>query len=137
MKLRLYVLPSSHPCAAVEKALQLKSLPYRVWEWLPPLHVTMQLVMTGKRAVPSLRIDGEISGSRAIMHQLDALAPEPALYPAEPEERAMVEMADLWGDETFQPIARELIWAGAVHRADAWSAMAPTPGCRYLVAFCD
>jgi glutathione S-transferase len=80
----------------------------------------MQLVMTGKRTVPSLRIDGEsISGSRAIMPQLDALASERALYPAEPEERAMVEMADLWGDETFQPIARELIWAGAVHRADA------------------
>jgi glutathione S-transferase len=120
MKLRLYVLPASHPCAAVEKALQLKSLPYGVWEWLPPLHVPMQLLMTGSRTVPSLRIDGEsISGSRAIMHRLDALAPEPPLYPAEPQARAKVEMADLWGDETFQPIARELIWAGAVHRADA------------------
>jgi glutathione S-transferase len=120
MKLRLYVLPASHPCAAVEKALQLKQLPYRVWEWLPPLHAPMQLLMTGKPTVPSLRVDGEnISGSRAIMHRLDLLAPEPLLYPSEPEERARVEMADEWGDVTFQPIARELIWAGAVRRPEA------------------
>jgi glutathione S-transferase len=120
MKLRLYVLPASHPCAAVDKALQLKQLPYRVWEWLPPLHAPMQLLMTGKRTVPSLRVDGEtISGSRAIMHRLDVLAPQPLLYPAEPEARSRVEMADEWGDVTFQPIARELIWAGAVRRPEA------------------
>jgi glutathione S-transferase len=70
----------------------------------------MQLVTTGKRTVPSLRIDGEsISGSRATMHRLDVLAPEPPLYLAEPEASAKVEIADLWGDETFQPIARDLI----------------------------
>lgn len=120
MKLRLFILPASHPCAAVEKALQLKGLPYKVWEWLPPLHAPMQLAMTGKRTVPSLKIDGEnVSGSRAIMHRLDEIAPEPALYPADPESRAKVEEADRWGDEIFQPIARELIWAGAVHRPDA------------------
>jgi glutathione S-transferase len=120
MKLRLYVLPASHPCAAVEKALQLKGLPYRVWEWLPPIHVPMQLLLTGKRTVPSLRIDGEtISGSRTIMHRLDALAIEPLLYPVDMAARTKVETADLWGDEIFQPIARELIWAGAIHRPEA------------------
>jgi glutathione S-transferase len=120
MKLRLYILAGSHPCAAVEKALQLKGLPYRVWEWVPPMHVPLQLLMTGKRTVPSLKIDGEhISGSRAIMHRLDELAPEPPLYPNDPEFRSRVQTADRWGEETFQPIARELIWAGAVHRPEA------------------
>ena len=120
MKLRLYVLPASHPCAAVEKALELKGLPYRVWEWLPPLHAPMQLLLTGRRTVPSLKIDREnVSGSRAIMHRLDELAPEPPLSPQEPEARANVETADRWGEETFQPIARELIWAGATRRPGA------------------
>ncbi len=120
MKLRLYVLPASHPCAAVEKALELKGLAYSVWEWLPPLHAPMQLLLTGKRTVPSLKIDGEtVSGSRAIMHRLDELAPEPPLYPQDTDARASVEGADRWGEETFQPIARELIWAGAIRRPDA------------------
>ena len=120
MNLRLYVVPGSHPCAAVEKALQLKGLDYRVWEWPPPLHAPMQLLMTGTRTVPSLKLDGEhVSGSRAIMRRLDQLVPDPALYPEDPEARARVEAAEEWGDETFQPIARELIWAGAVHRPAA------------------
>jgi glutathione S-transferase len=120
VNLRLYVVPASHPCAAVEKALELKGLPYKVWEWLPPMHAPMQLLLTGRRTVPSLKIDGEnVSGSRAIMHRLDELAPEPALYPNDPAARARVETADLWGDETVQPIARELIWAGATRRPEA------------------
>jgi glutathione S-transferase len=120
MKLRLYVLPASHPCAAVEKALELKGLPYRVWEWPPPIHAPMQLLLTGKRTVPSLKVDGEsVSGSRAIMHRLDQLAPEPALYPEDPEARARVEAADQWGEEDFQPVPREMIWAGVIHRPDA------------------
>ncbi|HET9720458.1 MAG TPA: glutathione S-transferase N-terminal domain-containing protein [Solirubrobacteraceae bacterium] len=120
MKLRLYVVPGSHPCAAVEKALQLKGLNYRVWEWPPPLHAPMQLLMTGRRTVPSLRLDGEhVSGSKAIMRRLDQLVPEPPLFPSDQELRARVEAAEAWGDETFQPIARELIWAGAVRRPEA------------------
>jgi glutathione S-transferase len=118
--LRLYVVPNSHPCAAVEKALQLKGLRYRVWEWPPPLHAPMQQLLFGHRTVPALRNGTEkISGSRAIMHRLDELAPEPPLYPADPELRARVEEADRWGDEEFQQVARDLIWAGAVHRPDA------------------
>lgn len=120
MRLRLYVVPSSHPCAAVAKALDLKGLPYRVWEWPPPLHVPMQSLLTGSRTVPSLKVDREmISGSRAIMHRLDELVPDPPLYPPAPDARAKVEEADRWGEITFQPIARELIWAGAIRHPEA------------------
>ena len=120
MSLRLYVVHGSHPCAAVEKALELKGLEYRVWEWPPPMHAPMQKLLFGKRTVPALRNGSEkISGSRAIMHRLDELAPEPPLYPIDPDRRASVEAADRWGDEVLQPIAREVIWAGAVHRPDA------------------
>ena len=116
MRIRLYVVHGSHPCAAVEKALTLKGLPYRVWEWPPAMHAPMQRMLFGRRTVPGIRIDGErIVGSRAIMHRLDELAPEPALYPGDPR----IEEADRWGDETFQPVARELVWAGLSARPDA------------------
>jgi glutathione S-transferase len=120
MALTLFIVHNSHPCAAVERALVLKGLDYRVWEWPPPLHAPMQRLMFGRRTVPALRNGSEkIVGSRAIMHRLDELVATPALYPAEPELRARVEEADRWGDEDFQQVARDLIWAGAVHRPDA------------------
>lgn len=120
VKLRLYVVHGSHPCAAVEKALRLKGLDYSVWEWAPPMHVVGQKLLTGRRTVPSLRVGREmLSGSRRIMRRLDELALEPRLYPLELERRLIVEEADRWGDEVFQPIARELIWAGMVSQPTA------------------
>jgi glutathione S-transferase len=116
MRLKLYVVHGSHPCAAVEKAMSMKGLAYEVFEWPPPLHAPMQRMMFAARTVPGLKIDGEkISGSRAIMRRLEQLAPEPPLFPADVEPRARVEEAERWGDEVFQPIARELVWAGLRH----------------------
>ena len=113
MVLHLYVVHGSHPCAAVEKALAMKGLPYRITEWPPPLHAPIQRVLFGARTVPGLKLDGEkVSGSRAIMRRLDQLVPDPPLFPADPAARARVEEAERWGDEVFQPVARELIWAG-------------------------
>jgi glutathione S-transferase len=117
MGLRLYVVHGSHPCAAVEKALSMKRLSYGITEWPPPLHAPMQLALFGARTVPALKLDGEkVSGSRAIMRRLEQLAPEPPLFPADPAARARVEEAERWGDEVFQPVARELIWVGFTHR---------------------
>jgi glutathione S-transferase len=120
MRLKLYVVHGSHPCAAVEKALQLKRLDYRVFEWPPTLHAPMQTVIFGGRTVPGLRINGEkVQGSRAILRRLDELAPEPRLYPTDPVLLSRVEEAETWGDTVFQPVARELIWAAMVLRPDA------------------
>ncbi len=120
MRLRLYVVHGSHPCAAVEKALSIKGLSYSVFEWPPPLHAPMQRVIFGKRTVPALRIDSEkLSGSRTIMRRLDELVPEPRLIPTDPSERARVEEAERWGDEVLQPVARELIWAAFVNSPSA------------------
>jgi glutathione S-transferase len=113
MQLRLYVVHGSHPCAAVEKAMAIKGLSYDVTEWPPPMHAPMQLALFGARTVPGLKVDGEkVSGSRAIMRRLDEIAPEPPLFPTDAQARARVEEAEEWGDVVFQPIARELIWAG-------------------------
>ena len=113
MRLKLYVVHGSHPCAAVEKALALKHLDYRVFEWPPPAHTIGQRIVFGRRTVPGLKIGAEkVQGSRAIMRRLDELVPDPPLFPQDPAARARVEEAERWGDEIFQPVARELIWAG-------------------------
>jgi glutathione S-transferase len=116
MRIRLYVVHGSHPCAAVEKALAIKGLDYKVFEWPPPMQAPMQRIIFGKRTVPGIRINGErISGSRPIMRRLDELVPEPPLLPADPAHRDRVLEAERWGDEVFQPVARELLWAGMVN----------------------
>jgi len=120
MRMRLYVVHGSHPCAAVEKAISIKGLSYDVTEWPPTMHAPLQFALFGARTVPALKLDGEkISGSRAIMRRLDRLSPDPPLYPADAIARARVEEAERWGDEVFQPVARELIWAGFTHRPGA------------------
>jgi glutathione S-transferase len=113
----LYVVHGSHPCAAVERALELKGLPFRRVELPPPLHAPLQRLRFGARAVPAMRLaDGEkVSGSRAILRRLEELAPEPPLWPADGEARALVQRAEEWGDEVYQPIARRLLW-GALRR---------------------
>jgi glutathione S-transferase len=116
----LYVVHGSHPCAAVERALELKGLRFRRIELPPPLHAPVQRVRFGARTVPAVRLeDGEkVSGSTAIMRRLDELVPQPGLWPAGGEQRALVERAEEWGDEVYQPIARRLLW-GALRRAPA------------------
>lgn len=114
MKVRLFVIPASHPCATVERALALKGVRYRVVEWTPPLHGPLQRIVFGNRAVPAAIIEGErISGSRAILRRLDQLVPEPPLLPADPLARARVEEAERWGEEVLQALVRRLLWAAA------------------------
>jgi glutathione S-transferase len=119
MEARLFIVHGSHPCAAVEKALQLKCLPYRKVELPPALHAPVQRLLFGRRTVPGIRLDGErISGSRAIMRRLEELRPQPALFPSDPERRARVEEAEQWGEEVLQPLGRTLLWS-AMKRSPA------------------
>ena len=113
--MRLYVVPASHPCAAVEAALRLKGFQYDVTELPPGLHAAHQRIRFGARTVPSLTYDGEkLSGSRTIMRRLEELRPEPTLWPD-----ARVEEAERWGDEVLQPAVRRLIWWSLRKRPDA------------------
>jgi glutathione S-transferase len=106
MRARLYVTPASHPCVAVEKALQLKGLPYDRVDLLPAVHKVVQRLRFGQATVPGLQLDGErIIGSSRIYRRLDALEPSPALLPD-----ARVEEAERWGDEVLQGIPRRLLW---------------------------
>lgn len=117
----LYAIHGSHPCVAVERALQLKRQPYRVVERIPAVHVPQQWLRFRKLTVPALELgNGEqVVGSRAIMRRLDQLVPEPALLPADPQARERVLAAEQWGDEILQPAVRRLFWVGLAHRPGA------------------
>jgi glutathione S-transferase len=108
---KLYVLPGSHPCAAVEVALKLKSIQYRRVDLLPMSQLLAGPLRYGGTTVPGMRIGRErLVGSRAIMRRLDEIAPEPPLLPAPGEESyARVLEAERWGDEVLQSVPRRLI----------------------------
>jgi glutathione S-transferase len=123
---RLYALPGSHPCAAVEAALRLKSIPYKRVDLLPSGEVLLGPLLWGGTTVPGMRVDGErLVGSRRIMRRLDVLAPEPPLLPAPGDPAyARVLEAERWGDEVFQPVPRRLIDVAFMRRPAAMESYA-------------
>jgi glutathione S-transferase len=115
----LYAVPASHPCAAVERALQLKRVAYRRVDLPPVAHKAFQQALFGGGTVPGVTLDGRrILGSRPIVRALDARAPEPRLLPEDREARQPIELAEGWGDEVLQPLVRRVLWS-ALRRAPA------------------
>ena len=119
----LYAIPASHPCAAIERALQLKDVPYRRVELIPVVSRLVMRARYGSAHVPAVRFDDgtAVSGSRAIVRALEERAPQPPLLPPREDERrrAQVERAEEWGDQVLQPIARRAIWAALKRCPDA------------------
>jgi glutathione S-transferase len=108
---KLYVLPGSHPCAAVEAALKRKAIDYDRVDLLPSTEWLIGPLRYGGTTVPGMRLDGErLLGSRPIMRRLDELAPEPPLLPAvgSPSYAKVLE-AERWGDEVLQSVPRRII----------------------------
>jgi glutathione S-transferase len=106
-------LPASHPTVTAQLMLDRKGIPYRRIDLLPAVH---RLILRGLGfpdvTVPAIRLDGvRLQGTRRISRALDALQPEPPLFPHDPERRARTEEAEAWGDEVLQPAARRLAWA--------------------------
>ena len=113
MKATLFAVPASHPSLAAELMLRHKGVEYRRVDLVAVVHrgVLRVLGFPGV-TVPALRLEGErVQGTRAIAEALDALRPEPPLFPADPELRRAVTEAEAWGDEHYQPVPRRLVWA--------------------------
>lgn len=131
MELKLYVVPGSHPCHAVEAALALKGLDYERVDLLPGASQFVQRARFGRRTVPGLTVDGYgVSGSRLIMRTLDGIRPDPPLYPADPGEAAAVEAAEAWADADLQDAARWIVVYALVRcprAADSFTAGANIP----------
>jgi len=115
---KLYVLPGSHPCAAVEAALALKSIDYQRVDLIPITPVLIGSLRYGGTTVPGMRIDGErLVGSRTIMRRLDQLVAEPSLLP-DPGDPAYAKVleAERWGDEVFQSVPRRILDVALLRR---------------------
>jgi glutathione S-transferase len=101
----------SHPCAAVEAALRLKSIGVDRVDLLPSTEMLIGPLRYGGRTVPGMRIGSErLVGSRTIMRRLDELAPEPPLLPppGSPSYARVLE-AERWGDESLQDVPRQIL----------------------------
>lgn len=110
---RLFTIPGSHPGTAARLMLEHKGIEHKRTDLLPVASwvVLRALRFPGVR-VPALKIDGRrVQGSRQVALELERVAPEPPLFPADPEHRSAVEEADRFGDEDLQQTVRQiLLW---------------------------
>jgi glutathione S-transferase len=109
---RLYVIPASHPATSAELMLRHKGIPFKRTDLMP---VVSKGVLRGlgfpRNTVPAMKLDGQkVQGSRQIARELERLRPEPALFPSDPERRAVVEEAERFGDEELQHPIRQILW---------------------------
>jgi glutathione S-transferase len=111
---RLYTIVLSHPGHAARLMLERKGIAHRVTVLPAGLHPPLLRVL-GFRGytVPALKIGGRrVETSLAIARELERIAPQPSLYPANPHARARVEDAERWGEAELQPVPRRMLrWA--------------------------
>ena len=112
MDATLYVIPGSHPAAAARGMLEHKNIEYKRVDLMP---VISRGVLKAMRfpgiTVPSLKIDGrKVTGSREISRTLDEVRPEPPLFPSDPERRAAIEEAEVWGEKVLADGVRRIFW---------------------------
>ena len=111
MKVKLYGVPGSHPVKGAELMLDYKGIPYSRRDLFPVASrvLTRALGFKGNR-VPAIKIDGRrVQGSHDVTRELEAVKPDPPLFPADPAARAAVEEAEAWSDP-FQQVPRGIIW---------------------------
>jgi glutathione S-transferase len=117
MRAILFGLPASHPTLAGQLMLEHKGIGYRRVDLVAATHrpILRALGFPGK-TVPAIRLDGaKIQGTTQIALALDALVPDPPLFPRDPDRRREVEEAEAWGNEVLQPVPRRLVWNGLKH----------------------
>ena len=131
----LYAIPASHPCAVVERALQLKGVPYRRVELIPVLHTAAAAsCASAARPCPAVRVRGRHAQARLAGDRAGARGARarPAAAARRPRElRAHVERAEEWGDQVLQPLARRVVWAAIRRVPQARGRATPRArGCR-------
>ncbi len=118
----LHAVPPSHPCMTVAAALELKGLEFERIDFphSERLERMVEIYGEGNSTVPGALIDGEpVHGSRAILSRLEAIEPEPVLYPSDE-----VREAERWGDEELQDLGRCLPWSAMYFRPESMGTFA-------------
>jgi glutathione S-transferase len=128
---KLYVIPGSHACRSAILMLEHKRVSYRRVDILTLTHPLVVRLLGfdaggqtrsagGQRTfglrfgdrlgtVPALAANGDrISTNHGIARFLDERHSEPPLFPADPGQRAAVEEAERWANETLQMAARRI-----------------------------
>lgn len=113
MAATLFSVPASHPSIAAMLMLEHKGIEYRRIDFVPPVHRwAVRAVGFRGRTVPALKINGRrVQGSRNISRELDAIQPQPPLFPDDAQRRDTVERVEEWGDEVLQSLVRRIAWA--------------------------
>ena len=107
----LWQFTSSHFNEKARWALDFKRVPHIRHSLIPGFHVPVVKRMTGKTHVPVLKLNGvAISDSSKIIEALERAYPEPALFPADPEQRRRaLELEDFF-DEELGPYIRRWVF---------------------------
>jgi glutathione S-transferase len=113
MKATLLRIPGSHPSFAAELMLERKGVEVRRVDLVAAIHKPIvRAAGFPAPTVPAVFLDGQrLQGTARIARALDALVPEPPLWPRDPDELEAVERAERWGDIVLQPAARRIAWA--------------------------
>jgi glutathione S-transferase len=107
----LWQFTSSHFNEKARWALDFKRVPHIRHSLIPGFHVPTIKRMTGKTHVPVLKLNGAaISDSSKIIEALERAYPEPALYPADPDERRRALELEEYFDEELGPYIRRWIF---------------------------
>lgn len=105
----LWHLDISHFNEKVRWALDYKGIPHKRRSVFPGMHVPRaRLLRGGTSTLPVMDIDGtRIGDSTRIIEQLERRWPEPALYPAEPNERQIaLELEDFFDEHCAHELRR-------------------------------
>jgi len=130
VEVKLYSIAVSHPARTAGLMLRYKGIEADLVD-IPPGMQRLLLRLHGFRGatVPALKIDGrKVQGSLNVSRALDALQPEPPLFPADPHQRAAVEEAERWGDEVLQPTPRNVFRWSVAHDQELRRNLAETTG---------
>ena len=107
----LWQFTSSHFNEKARWALDFKRIPHIRHSLIPGFHIPTIKRMTGKTTVPVVKLNGEaISDSSRIIEALERAYPEPALYPADADERARALELEDYFDEDLGPYIRRWIF---------------------------
>jgi glutathione S-transferase len=122
MTVVLWHIELSHYNEKARWALDYKSIAHELRVPMPGLHGARALMLTrGKhRRLPVMELEGRrIGDSTAIIAALEAYQPEPALYPADPAQKARALELEEFFDEELAPQMRRLVWHHTLPDTDA------------------
>ncbi|HYH61707.1 MAG TPA: glutathione S-transferase [Solirubrobacterales bacterium] len=114
MDATVYSMRISHPARTAELMLAHKGIEAERVE-VPPGSQRLLMRRHGFKGgtVPGLKLDGRrVQGTREIARALEEAQPEPPLFPSDRAARDAIEVAELWGEQNYQPVPRRIFrWA--------------------------